>query len=202
MATRFQYIFLIATFSLLASSFVKAQSVEQSSSVKSEFLEAGISLGTLAVEGFPTTFSTSFNVTFRATEDFFLEFNYLLAQDVEESTFPKQRDEVPNSFDGDSSSDFKHFDLLLGYNLFQGEFFTADKKANLSSLYSVWGVGETTFANEKRFTMTFGLGYQLAFKRRYIVHFDLRDHIYKSSLANENESVHNIDSSIGLSYLF
>lgn len=200
METRFQHILLIVIVSLLGSSIARAQSPEVNAKVNPEFLEIGVSVGTLAIEGFPTTFSQSLNFTFRATEDFFLEFNYVLAKGVEESTFADERDEVPNSLANDN--DFQHLNLLLGYNFFQGEFFSADNTANLSSLYGVVGVGETEFAEEKRFTTVLGMGYQIAFNRKYIVHFDLRDYIYRSSLGNENDYVNNIDYSVGLSYLF
>ena len=200
METRLQYIFLIAIASLLTCATAKAQENEAASTVDTEFLEVGVSLGTLAIEGFPTTFSKSLNFTFRATESFFLEINYLLADGVKEATFPETRDDLPNSLA--DNRDFRHFDLLLGYNIFQGEFFSGAKTANLSSLYAVWGAGETEFAEERRFTTTLGLGYQIAFKRRYILHFDMRDYIYQSSLGSDDKYVHNIDSSVGLSYLF
>lgn len=201
METRFQHVLLTIVVSLFLTNFASAQTPPESNSkVKTEFLEVGVSLGYLAIEGFPTTLSKSVNFTLRATENFFLEVNYLRADDVEESTFAQERDDVPNSLE--TNQDFTHFDLLLGYNFFQGEFFSGDGEANLSSLYGVWGVGETEFSEERRFTTTLGLGYQVAFNRRYILHFDVRDYIYESSLGDQNDTVHNIDSSVGLSYLF
>lgn len=198
MENRFQYVLLI-TFGALCfgSQVAKAQDIAQSSKVGTEFLEIGVSVGTVNIESFPTTFSKGINFTLRATEDFFLEMNYLVAEDVELSNY----EENVGAYFSDNQRDFEHYDLLLGYNLFQGEFF-AGEKASLSSMYVVGGVGETTFGGEKRITTTLGVGYQIAFSRRYIVHFDMRDHIYKSSTNEQNEIVQNFEYSTGLSYLF
>ncbi len=166
--------------------------------VKTEFLELGLHVGFLNIEDYPSNTATGAYLTLRATEDFFLQLNLMESSDVD-----LNNDERNTPFsDILDDRDFFHYDLLIGFNLFQGEFFTGDNQANLSSLYVVGGVGETEFGDESRFTTTLGLGYQIAFNRRYVLRFDLRDYFYKSSLLKDNETTNNIHTFIGLSYLF
>jgi outer membrane beta-barrel protein len=203
MENRFQYIFLKSCLSLLLVFFcghTLAQTADASrSSVRSEFLEMGINAGWVNIEDFGNEFAIGAGLTFRATEDFFLQINYMQTDEVELST---AETEGPTVFIASEERDFKHYDLLLGVNIFQGEFFVSDNKANLSALYGLVGVGETEFGGENRFTYTLGLGYQIAFQRRYIVRFDIRDYIYDSSLIAEDASTHNFHMSAGISYLF
>jgi len=168
------------------------------SKVRAEFVELGVTFGVVNIENFTSEFLAGANLTFRATEDFFLQVNYVQASDASLSSAEKRQG---RAFDGDDR-DFTHYDLLVGYNLFQGEFFTGGATANLSALYVVAGVGDTEFGGESRFTYTVGLGYQVAFNRRYIVRFDMRDYLYESSLLTDDNTTNNIQLSAGISYLF
>jgi outer membrane beta-barrel protein len=202
MENRLQYIFLNAFIAILFVAFgstVKAQNNSSSASIKSEFFELGINIGMVNIEDFGNEFAIGAGVTFRATEDFFLQANYMQTDSVALST---AETEGPTVFVSEGDRDFKHYDLLLGVNIFQGEFFVSEAKANLSALYGLIGVGETEFGGESNFSYTLGMGYQIAFNRRYIVRFDIRDYIYDSSLIAEDTSTHNFHISTGISYLF
>lgn len=169
--------------------------------VNKELFDIGLVTGIINIENFPAEYLVGVNVTFKASEDFFLQYNYIQA-DISESSFEKNP-AAPTLDLGDNRS-FSHYDLLLGYNIFQGEFFASGGEAHLSSLYVVAGIGDTDFGGEENFTYTLGLGYQIEFFRRYLVRFDYRDYIYSSSLVvgdNEN-TVHNNQISVGVGYLF
>jgi outer membrane beta-barrel protein len=203
MENRLQYIFLIfrsAVFLLLLLPLVGNAQSDNKGKVGSEFIEVGLSVGVINIEDFPSESTLGLNLTFRATEDYFLQLNYIEAGDV--GVPVAETDQGPTLFVDADDRNFKHYDLLLGYNIFQGEFFSSGADANLSSLYFVGGVGETKSFGENRFTYTVGLGYQVAFNRRYIVRMDVRDYNYKSVLIANDERVNNIHWSIGLSYLF
>ncbi len=206
MENRFQHIFLVAVLLVIMPVFANAQvtdsSANKTAKVKSEFLEFGLNAGILNLEDFPSEYTIGANLTFRATEDFFLQVNYTQASDVDFSS--AEKGPQGPSFTG-SDRDFEHYNLLLGYNFFQGEFFTTGSKANLSSLHLVGGVGETEFGGESSFTYVLGVGYKVAFKRRYIVNFDVRDYIYEfdsTSGGDDEDTTNNIHVSLGLSYLF
>lgn len=199
MEIRLQYLFLIVLLLFLPLSASLAQSNDLPK-VRTEYLELGLNVGYLNIEDFDTHLAIGAGLTIRATEDFFLQVNYMQASDIDLSV--AEEEGGATSFLEEGDRDFKHYDLLLGYNLFQGEFFTGESKAHLSSLYLVGGIGETQFGDEERFTYTLGLGYQVAFNRRYILHFDFRDYIFDSSLIAEDASTHNTHLSVGMRYLF
>lgn len=201
MENRFQYVLLIILF---VASTLPLSAIAQSSSdidklnIRTEFIELGVSFGVMNIEDFGSEFALGTNLTFRATEDFFLQLNYMKADDVALSSV----EESQGPYFSSANRDFEHYDLLLGYNLFQGEFFTRGSKADLSSFYTVAGVGETEFGGESNFTYTLGLGYQVAFNRRFIVRLDMRDYFYKSSLITEDNTTNNFHFSTSISYFF
>lgn len=184
----------------MGASAQKGNDREQSR-INSELFDIGVFTGVINIQDFPAEFVIGANITFKASEDFFLQYNYLQS-DVSESSFEKNPG-FPTLDLGDERV-FEHYDLLVGYNIFQGEFFTSGDKAHLSSLYVVGGIGDTDFGGEENFTYTLGLGYQIEFVRRYLVRFDYRDYFYRSSLVvgSEEDTVHNTQVSVGLGYLF
>ncbi|MGB3611511.1 MAG: outer membrane beta-barrel domain-containing protein [Cellvibrio sp.] len=168
------------------------------SNINNEVFELGIFAGIINIEDFGSEFAPGISATFRASEDFFIQYNYLQA-DVSPSSYEKNQGKL---FDGDDRT-FRHYDLLIGYNLFQGEFFPSPPKANLSSLYLVAGVGDTEFGGESSLTYTLGIGYQLSLTRRFALQFDFRDYIYQSTLvSDEKRSVGAAQISSGVKFLF
>lgn len=213
METRFQYIllktYILLKIAVLCTVFVSvarpAYAKEDKNAgklrINSELFDIGVTTGVINIEDFPSEFIVGANITFKASENFFLQYNYVQAS-VSNSAF--ENNPAFTVLDLGDERDFKHFDLLVGYNLFQGEFFASEDNAHLSSLYVVGGVGDTDFGGEENFTYTIGMGYQIEFFRRYLVRFDYRDYIYKTSLVvgNEEDTVHNTQISLGVGYLF
>lgn len=203
MDNRLQYILLIVRnlsfiFALLFSTL--SSPVFAQNKVRGEIIDFGVNIGMIAIEDFPTSEALGANLTFRATEDFFLQLNVMQASSVELSSFEKQ----PGQGKLFDDRNFLHYDVLIGYNIFQGEFFTGEKTANLSALYAVAGVGETEFGQESRIATTIGLGYQVAFNRRYILRLDFRDYISRRNInqGDDDALTHNFHFSAGFSYLF
>jgi outer membrane beta-barrel protein len=176
--------------------------VEQKTAIDidNEVFELGIFTGMLNIEDFGSQFfAPGISAKFRASEDFFIEYNYLKAK-VTESAYEKSSG---FKFVDGKDRTFKHYDLLVGYNLFQGEFFPTTDKANLSTLYLVAGVGDTEFGGEANMTYTLGVGYEVAITRSILFHFDFKDYIYKSNLVLDKErSVSATQISTGLKYAF
>lgn len=165
--------------------------------IETEYFDVGLYTGVLNIEDFSSELVYGINVTFNANENYFIQFNYLSA-DTGLSSFEESQGQL---FTG-SDRTFKHFDFLLGYNLFLGEHFTTDTVTKLSSLYLVAGVGDTDFGGEESFTFTVGLGYQIALKRNILLRMDYRDYIYKTNIIGEDNSTHNTQLTVGVSYLF
>lgn len=168
--------------------------------VNNEIFELGAFVGIVNIEDFGSEYALGASATFRASENFFIQYNYLQT-DVSLSSYEKSEGSF-SFFSGDDRT-FKHYDLLLGYNIFQGEFFPSSSKANLSTLYLVAGVGEVRFGGEASTAYTAGIGYQVALTRRIGLHIDYRNYIYQSTLiTDEKRTVSAASVSTGLKYLF
>lgn len=206
MENRLQHIFLrsfsIVSFSVLALFAAVPEKVNAGElKVNSELFDIGLTAGIINIEDFPAEFLVGASITFKASEDFFLQYNYVQA-DISRSSF--ERAEGQSDYALGNDRNFEHYDLLIGYNLFQGEFFVGDGDAHLSTLYLVGGIGDTNFGGEENFTYTLGLGYQIEFHRKYVLRIDYRDYIYRSSLisGDDETTVQNNQFSVGLGYLF
>ncbi|SMF41238.1 outer membrane beta-barrel protein [Alteromonadaceae bacterium Bs31] len=201
MENRFQYILLILVVGIFGLSLPALAQEDalvsgDADSIDNEFFSFGVSAGVLNIQDFGSEYTLGANFTFAATEDFFLQFNYLIA-DAGLSSFEESQGQL---IDGDDRK-FNHFDLLVGYKLFQAEFFPSEGNAKLSGFYLVGGVGDTDFGGEGSFTYTLGAGYEFALARRFIVRADYRHYIYESNLIAEKENTHNGGFSIGFNYL-
>lgn len=202
MENRLQYIFLKTRRKLMAAlmtaSAWTAGPVAQAAplSIDNEFFELGLSTGVLDVEDFTSELTFGAYTTFRATESFFLQSNYFQS-DVSLSSVERG---PQGPFSGDRQ--YTHFNLLLGYNVFQGEVFKG-RYAGLSSLYVLAGVGDTEFLDEANFTYVYGVGYQMALLRRLSLRFDYQHYQYDSIVTDQLEnSINNTRFSIGVSWLF
>lgn len=206
MENRLQYVFLKASavlfFAVGSSAALSEDELApisgSASSIDSEFFEIGANTGILNIQDFGSEMTTGLYVSFKATEDFFLQFNYQEAE-VDLSSYEKDRN--IRYFSG-ADRKFVHYDLLVGYNLFQAEYFYGSSKSNLATLYFVGGVGDTEFGGEASLTYTLGLGYEIVFARRLVVRVDYRDHIYKSNLIIDDRTAHNSGFTFGAGYLF
>lgn len=208
MENRFQHLLLrlssaLAVSLALAPSALAADGPDVSTAdggttINNEVFELGVVGGLVNIADFNGEPAAGISATFRASEDFFLQYNIIQA-DASPSSFEESQGLL---FEGDDRT-FRHYDLLVGYNLFQGEFFSSGTEARLSALYLVGGVGETQFGGEESFTYTAGVGYQIALTRRVIGRFDYRSYIYTSNLvADEDQTVSSNQLSVGLSFLF
>jgi|GEM_PF-1074559 len=208
MAIRFQHVLLKTIFPLLltAATPALAQKVDKpvsgdADSIDNEYFEVGVFSGIINIQEFTSEFVLGANVSFKATEDFFLQFSYLQT-DVDRSTYEIDGGGLVSYFGGDDRS-YTHYDFLVGYNIFQAEFFFREGKANLATLYVVGGVGDTKFGGEASFTYTTGIGYEVSFARRFVARLDYRDYRYTSTVVDERDvNFTNGLLSFGLGYMF
>lgn len=207
MATRFYYIFLkhfACLFLIIGLSFsaiADSSSPSQSKlNVNAELFELGLNTGVISLQDFPSALLAGAQATFRASEDYFLQYNYLQT-DIDTSSF-ENNPSFPEYILGEGRV-YRHYNLLVGYNIFQGEFFASGGKARLSNLYAVAGIGDTNFGDEKNFTYVLGLGYSVEFARRYALRLDYRSYIYRSAQITQDDSLRkDAQFSVGLGYMF
>jgi outer membrane beta-barrel protein len=207
MDIRFQHVLLIVRAVLLSLGILSmsVQAEDESSDkgldINNEIFELGAFIGIVNIEDFTSEMVPGLSLTFRASEDFFIQYNYLQVGKVDLSLYEEQ-EAAPVYFTGKSRK-FSHYDLLVGYNIFQGEFFKAQAKTVLSSLYVVLGAGETAFGEESRFSYTAGLGYQIGLTKRLNFNFDFKNYIYNSSvILDQDKTVNTTQISSGIHYVF
>lgn len=170
---------------------------EKNVSIDTEFFELGAFIGIINIEDFTSEPVVGIRSSFHATEDIFLQFNFGSAK-VSRSSYEKNGVDLIE----DSDRDYRYLDLLLGYNLFPGEVFPSSTRSALSAFHLVAGLGHTEFGGEENFTYIIGAGYRISVSDRLLWHVDIRDHFYKTNLIQKDETVHNIDLTTGLTYLF
>ncbi len=200
MENRLQHIFLkpftIVSLSVAALLMGAESTCAGELKVNSELFDVGLTAGIINLEDFPAEYLIGASVTFKASESFFLQYNYVQA-DISRSTHEQ------GGLEYGVDRSFSHYDLLIGYNLFQGEFFAGEGDAHLSSLYVVGGIGDTDFGGEENFTYTFGVGYQIEFFRKYVLRVDYRDYLYESAIiSGADKTVQSSQFSVGMGYLF
>jgi outer membrane beta-barrel protein len=195
----FQSIFLTTKRCLLIlfCGTISIAHADDSPNIDTEYFDIGAFVGLINIQDFNSEIILGTSATFNANEDYFLQFNYLQA-DTSRSSFEQSQGALLAGND----RQFRHYDFLVGYNLFQGEHFFSSTKAKLTSFYLVGGVGDTEFGAEGSFTYTLGAGYQIALLRNVILKIDYRDYMYKTNLIGENKTTHNTQLSAGLSYSF
>lgn len=195
-----QHVLLKTRLAVLAGLLVTplAQASDSSHRIDSEVFDLGVTAGVVNIADFNGEWTFGVSATFQASEDFFLQYNFLQA-DSSPSAYENSQGLL---FEGGDRT-FRHYDLLVGYKLFQGELFSSGEQTRLSSLYLVGGAGETRFGGEENFTTTLGVGYEVALTRDLLVRFDYRTYLYESNLiADEERSVTSNQISAGVSYLF
>ena len=193
-----QRILLATLASTSVNAIAQSESTVTDTDISNEIFELGMFAGIINIGDFGSEWAYGVSAVFQASEDFFLQYNYLRT-DVDESSYELSQG---NYFSGDDRA-YSHYDLLVGYKIFQGEMYPSEGKAYLSSLYIVGGVGDTQFGGEESFTYTIGAGYQIALSRNYLIRFDYRNYIYDSNLIRAEETTtQSALFSAGLNYLF
>lgn len=213
MENRFQQLLLIASICFLLPNVsvaennpvqviqpeVKPRIVEESQ-IDTEFFEVGLFAGFISIDNFSSELVTGVSAAFHATEDFFVQFNYGMAQagltSYEELSGSQIR------LLTDEERDYNYYDLMVGYNIFPGEIFLTRNLTFNSAIYFNAGVGNTEFAGEDNFTVVWGTGYRIILKDWANIHVDFKDHMFRSDVIRQNQLTHNIEFSLGASLFF
>jgi|CXWL01.1.fsa_nt_gi outer membrane beta-barrel protein len=167
--------------------------------IDSEDFEITGYVGLLSVEDFGSNTVYGARIAYHVSEDMFLEGTYAQTGDVDRTSV-----EVLDNIDLFLGSDrkYSYYDLALGWNVLPGEVFFGKNHAFNSALYVLGGAGNTTFAGDDRFTMTFGAGYRVLATDAVALHFDVRDHLFDNDITGEDKTTHNIEFNLGVSWFF
>jgi len=166
--------------------------------IDSEDFEITGFVGLLSVEDFGSNTVYGARIAYHVTEGLFLEGTYAQTGDVDETSV-----EVLDNIDLlGSDRKYSYYDLAVGWNIFPGEVFIGKNHAFNSALYVLAGAGNTTFAGDDFFTLTFGAGYRVLATDSIALHFDVRDHLFDNDVTGEDKTTHNIEFGLGLSWFF
>ncbi len=160
--------------------------------------EFGVFGGTYATENFGSSFIWGARLGYHITEDVFVEAAYGRTR-VSDENF---RQILPGGVFPTPRSTLYYYNLSAGYNVLPGEVFLGKSYAKASALYLMGGIGSTSFLQQRRQTVNFGLGLRVFMKDWAAIQVDMRDHIYSLDLLGKRQNTQNLEFSAGLTFFF
>jgi outer membrane beta-barrel protein len=167
--------------------------------IKAKDFELGAYFGSLTIEDFGTNPVYGVRAAYHVTEDFFLE-GFLGRSKAGLSALEEVFPDI--TVVSNSGRYFTYYDLDVGYNVLPGEVFLGRGRAFNTALYVTVGMGDVKFADQDQFALNFGLGYRVLITDWLAMHFDVRDHVFESSLFGVDKNVHNLEATLGLTTFF
>ncbi len=165
----------------------------------SENFEIGIYSGTLSVEDFGANTVAGITVAYHITEDFFAEADYGLTK-TEKTSYELLSGGV--ELLTEDQRDLSYYNVSLGINILPGQIYLWDKWAFNTNFYLIGGAGNTTFAEKKYFTYSYGGGMRFYITDWFSADFSLRDHSFEHELFGAPKKIHNIEGRFGMALFF
>ena len=165
--------------------------------IDTEDFEVGAYIGLLSVEDFGAKPVYGLRLAYHVSEDFFVE-GMVGKSTVSDEEFRA----LGLSLFPNREEDLTYYALSVGYNFLPGEIFIGRGRAMTSAVYLLAGVGSTSFINEDRFTINFGMGLRILPVDWLALHFTMRDHLFESDILGTKELKNNFELTLGLSVYF
>ena len=184
------------------------QPVIQPEVERTEFKEAKIDTedfeitafaGLLSIEDFGTNPVYGARLGYHITEELFVEGTFGLSE-AGETSYDVITGGAPLLTDDESQ--FRYYNLSLGFNIFPGEAFVTQNTTFNNDFYLIGGIGSTEFAGADRMTINWGAGYRLFLKDFVTVRLDFRDHMLNMDLISADKMTHNLEATAALSVFF
>ena len=166
--------------------------------IDTENFEIGAYTGQYNMEDFGANTVTGFRVTYHITERAFIE-GAFGSTEISDTTF---RSILPGGLFPNEVEPLEYNYVIVGYNLFPGEFFPWEGVAWTSSFYVVAGAGNTTFVSQDHSTTILGGGFRILPKDWMAIHMDARRHSFESSITGTTKVINNLEITLGLSIYF
>lgn len=165
--------------------------------IDTENWEVGLYVGVLSVEDFGSNAVYGARAAYHVSEDFFLEGAYE-SSEVSDSSFRNIGLPIfPNE-----NEDLTYYSFSLGYNFLPGEVFVGTKWAMTSSMYFIFGVGNTEFIDEDELTYSLGFGLRVLANDKFSLRLEAKDNIFQSDLLGTNEYKNNMEFNLGFGVFF
>ena len=166
--------------------------------IDTEDFEVGFFMGQYNMEDFASNVVTGFKLTYHITERAFIEGTFGTTE-VSDTTF---RNILPGGLFPNENEVLEYSYVVVGYNLFPGEFFPFEGVAWSSAFYLVAGAGNTSFVTKDHSTMVLGGGFRILPKDWFAIHMDVRRHSFESDITGTTKTINNLEISLGLSIYF
>ena len=167
--------------------------------IKSSDFELGAYGGLLSIEDFGSNSVWGARLAYHLTEDFFLEGTYGRSRAGKTSY-----EQLSGSAQllTDSQRTYWYYAIDAGWNILPGEIFIGSNRAYNSAFYVVAGAGRTDFADDKKWTVNWGVGYRVLANNWIACHFDFRDYLFTSDITGKKKTTNNLEAGLGLSIFF
>lgn len=166
--------------------------------IDTENFEFGAYIGQYTMEDFGANAVTGFKLTYHITERAFIEGTFG-STEVSDTTF---RNILPGGLFPTETEVLEYSYVVVGYNLFPGEFFPFEGVAWSSAFYVVAGAGNTSFVTKDHSTTILGGGFRILPKDWFAIHMDARRHSFESDVTGTTKTINNIEITLGLSIYF
>ncbi len=166
--------------------------------IDTENFEVGAYIGQYSMEDFGTKAVTGFKLTYHITERAFIEGTFG-STEVSDTTF---RGILPGGLFPTENEVLEYTYVVIGYNLFPGEFFPFEGVAWSSAFYLVAGAGNTTFVTKDHSTTILGAGFRILPKDWFAIHMDVRRHSFESDVTGTTKTINNLEMTLGLAIYF
>ncbi len=167
--------------------------------IDTEDFEIGAFVGVLSIEDFGSNSVSGLRLTYHISEDFFLEAQYGAS---EAGTTSYEDISGGSQLLTDDQRKFTYYDLNIGYNLLPGEAFITDDLAVNTYFYLMLGAGNTDFADESHFTITYGVGYRVLVTDWLDLTATMRNRTFDSDLLGRSKSTNHLSYDFGFNIFF
>jgi outer membrane beta-barrel protein len=164
----------------------------------SKDFEFGLFAGTYATENFGSSTIYGARLGYHITEDIFVVAAYGRTE-VSDENF---RQILPGGVFPQPKETLSYYNLSAGYNILPGEVFIGKNIAKASALYLIGGIGSTSFLEQRKQTINFGLGLRVFLKDWAALQVDFRDHVFSLDLLGRRQNTHNLELSAGVTIYF
>ncbi len=166
--------------------------------IDSENFEVGAFVGTINIEDFESSLIYGARLAYHLSEDVFFEANMGFADAGETSAEQLGQVQILTN----DERDYTYYNVSVGYNILPGQAYFARSYTFNTNFYLLMGIGATEFADDNRFTINYGAGYQVLLNDALAWHVSARQHLYKIDLLGEEKNSINTELSTGLSIFF
>lgn len=167
-------------------------------SYPSNDVEIGAFVGSYTTQNFGASTVRGWRLGYAITEDFFVQGVYGETRVTDEAF----RQVLAGPVLTPGQDKLSYYNLSVGYNVLPGEVFIGSRYAKPSALYLVAGVGRTRFVDRARQTISFGAGFRTFLADWAALQLDARNHRFSLDLLGKQRTTHNLEFTVGGSFIF